>query len=107
MILYLLLTFVWAVAGLGLLLWHWLDPRADQPVLRWTGVSAGWLCLALAVYNLVHWWSGRELRRQERTWEQKQAPARRFSTIKPTEGLDPNFDFNPPRLDEGKPPANP
>src|SRR5438132_14000397 len=101
--LYLLLTFVWAIAGVGLLLWHWLDPQADQPVLRWTGISAGWLCLALAAYNLVRWWSGRELRRQDRTWAQTQAPAQRFSTIKPTDAPDPEFDFNAPPADEGTP----
>ena len=71
--------------------------------MRWTGLSAGWLCLALAVYNFVRWWSSRELRRQDRKWEQNQAPAKRFSTIKPSEVPDPNFDFNQPS-EEDKPP---
>ena len=105
MVLYLFMACVWAAVGVGLLVWHWLAPNADQPVMRWTGISAGWLCLGLAAYNLVRWWSGRELRRQDRTWEHSQVPAKRFSTLKPTEEPDPTFDFSRPSPDEGHPPA--
>src|SRR5947209_20109952 len=98
--LYLLMMCVWAVVGVGVLLWAWLAPNADQPAVRWTGLSAGWLCLALALYNLVRWWSSRELRRQDPSWEQSQKPVKRFSTLKPSDLPDPNFDFNPPSQDD-------
>ena len=63
MYLYLFLALFWAALGVGLLVWHALDPRAPYRDMLGTGISAGWLGIVLAAYNLVRWWSARTMAR--------------------------------------------
>lgn len=96
---YLFLAFFWGVLGITWLVWQRLDPNAGDLMVRWTNVSAGWFALALALYNLVRWWSRRTQTRQGESWDANMS-RRRFSAVKPRETPDPNFEFQSPPEDE-------
>jgi hypothetical protein len=94
MYLYLVLAFFWAALGVGLLVWHALDPRAPYRDMLGSGISAGWLGIVLAAYNLARWWSARSL-------EQNRTPPPRVNDGGEREGKakEPGtpFDFGEPR----------
>ncbi len=92
---YRILTYIWLVAGVGLII-H--DNFAGNAA--WTipgvGISVGWLCLLLAAYNFMRWWSRRmdiANRVPRRHYLRHPPPVRR-------EPPDPNFIFT----DEPYPP---
>jgi hypothetical protein len=53
----------WFLAGGALLLWQRFHPEVRGLTIRGTGISFGWLALALALYDLVRWLLGRPRRR--------------------------------------------
>ena len=73
MYLYLGLALFWGVLGVAWLVWHWIDPQAQEPLMRWTSIPAGWFALALAGYNLLRWWSRRMQLEQDRAWSERPA----------------------------------
>lgn len=86
----------WLFLGVGLVVYHGLNP--DEPFLRLRGFdfSPGWLAIFLAMYNLVRWWGSRSTNDYEQEFEDRQEYLRnrgKYSTIKPSEP-DPNFDFS-------------
>jgi hypothetical protein len=61
--------------------------------IRGTDLSAGWLLIVLAVYNLVRWWS---IRSQQKTMEDVSRQRLDRSTASPDPNApapDPAFDF--------------
>jgi hypothetical protein len=92
----LVLCIVWLALGAGLLLYGWLNPKAPRWDLFGTGISAGWLALVLALYNLARWWGIRSAvaqrrRAQEAEKQRRQAMAR--PKLPPPAEPDPNFRF--------------
>ncbi|MCS6851460.1 MAG: hypothetical protein NZ700_09880 [Gemmataceae bacterium] len=53
----LLLAVLWASLGAAILVYHQAHPDAPLADIRGTGISAGWLAVLLAIYNLVKWFS--------------------------------------------------
>lgn len=91
----------WGVVGGGLLLWAWLHPEAPGLMIRGTRVSAGWLFLVLALYNVVRWWAGRARRATQQLLDQARPPRERRPL--PRE-VDSAFDFEGPAPREGPDP---
>jgi hypothetical protein len=74
--------------------------------IRWGGINlpAEWLMLALALYNVVRWWSNRAYREELRRVEIARARSeweRRRHHSQPAEPPDPNFNFT-----DEQPPTN-
>ncbi|MGE3803596.1 MAG: hypothetical protein AB7K24_02865 [Gemmataceae bacterium] len=46
----------WVAIGVTMLIYHRLNPQAPLEILG-TGISAGWLAIFLALYNVARWWS--------------------------------------------------
>jgi hypothetical protein len=94
----LILALVWLVAALAVLGLDYLGPGSGWRIAG-TNLSFGWLMLALALYNLVRWWSIRSNEAARRA--QAVPPSYRRHFIPPRdEPPDPNFDFGsepPPR----------
>jgi hypothetical protein len=92
----LLLALFWFLLGVAILVWHGTtDDQALRLPFGGRHISAGWLAMALVVYNLARWWSVRSagLQRQaarEAEARQRERDARRHEPIGEP---DPNFDF--------------
>ncbi len=98
----LLLALFWLVLGGALLLWPLLDARAPDLTIWGTGISAGWLALLMAAYNLVRWWSVRSFQAQRRLLEEEMIRRRRESRSSPPSEPDPTFDFTRPPPEGGE-----
>jgi hypothetical protein len=89
----LLAAIVWFVAGTGMLVLSWLHPEKAPWTIRGTDLSAGWLGIVLAVYNLARYFSIRASRRPD-----GEATLRQRRPRSPSEGSsrepDPNFQFD-------------
>jgi hypothetical protein len=50
---------IWLLLGAFFFLWPWYVP--DQPAFTIlnTGISVGWACVVLGLFNLARWWFGR------------------------------------------------
>jgi hypothetical protein len=87
---------IWLAVAVGLLGWQALHPQNPGLVIRGTGISFGWLALALAIYNLVRWWSSWSYERQRRGIGEKpesgQPDARPGPRDQPP--ANPDFDFS-------------
>jgi hypothetical protein len=91
------LAVFWLVLGVAMLLWHASTPDALGRNILGTGLSAGWLCLLLGLYNLVRWWSIRSYAiRQRQFREEANALRRREGPSRPVQEPDPNFNFTDP-----------
>ncbi len=86
----LFIALFWLILGLGLI----LIPGFDAWRIRGTGLSLGWLAVALAAYNLVRWWLLHGRQRPRREPDADEPPPRQ-----PREYL-PDFDFNKDKPDE-------
>lgn len=91
------LAVLWVVVGVGLLVWHALDPEATRGKIG--GVSLGWVALVLGIYNVARWWSERTYRATraaERAREDQQRRSPRRAEPEPD---------SPFRFDENSPPS--
>lgn len=64
---YLYFTLSWLAVGIGLLIWHALDPEATHGKIG--GFSLGWVALLMGLWSLARWWNIRSyqaLRQAER-----------------------------------------
>jgi hypothetical protein len=85
---------IWLAAAVGLLLWQALHPENPGLVIRGTGVSFGWLALALAIYNLVCWWSSWSYQRQRRELAEEHGDRQQSARPQPPGQTAPNPDFD-------------
>jgi hypothetical protein len=85
---------IWLAVAAGLLGWQALHPQNPGPVIRGTGISFGWLALALAIYNLVRWWSSWSYQRQRRELTQEQGDRQQPLRRRPPGESPPNPDFD-------------
>ncbi|HXG13369.1 MAG TPA: hypothetical protein VNK04_26665 [Gemmataceae bacterium] len=87
------LAVFWLVLGVGLVLFHQMNP--DDPTLRLRGTdwSPGWLGIVLAVYNLARWYSLRASLRQQALFQEELRRAREREHHRPPAEPDPNFNF--------------
>ena len=83
---YLLLAVLWLVTGGGLLVWQAMNPNVPLRSVLGTRISAGWVLIVLAVYDLVKWWSTRKSAARQAA--ETRAPRR------PRGEPDANFDFS-------------
>jgi hypothetical protein len=88
------LAVFWLVGGVGLVVWHAMNPEDQTLRIRGTDWSPGWLGVVLAVYNLVRWYSLRATLRQQAMYQEqaRQQPGSRRRADSPAEP-DPNFHF--------------
>jgi hypothetical protein len=107
----LFLAILWLLGGIVLIAYEQFtgDTRFQ---IRGTNISAAWLFVVLAAYNLVRWWSARSYQAERRAMQIEEARLR-ASHLRPREGPppepDPNFDFTskpPPRPPYEQPPGN-
>lgn len=87
---YLYFALSWLAAGVGLLVWHALDPTATQGKLG--GFSLGWVALLMGFYSLARWWNIRSYQALRRA-ERESAERRRLRRREQAEP-DPNSPFN-------------
>jgi hypothetical protein len=105
----LFLAIVWLVLGLGVLAWQLITGDQSWGLrLGDTRISAAWLPMLLALYNLARWWGIRSARANEqylRTLEASRPHhARHHAHREPPGPPDPNFDFtNDPPQDDRAP----
>ena len=102
----LILAFVWAVAGFGLLIYH---ARTNDPHWRIHiidgDLSMGWAALVLCGYNLVRFYAHRLALADRRAREEMQLRRAEMLARKPRpEYGEPNPDFN--FTNEPQPPAD-
>ncbi len=97
----LILAAAWLVIGAGLVIWSQLHPEAPGLQIRGTSLSAGWLFLLLAAYNLVRWWAARAARAARNV--QDEAARRRPFNRQTTLERNPVFDFDSARRDREEP----
>jgi hypothetical protein len=111
---YRVLAIFWLVAGAAWIIYDNYGGGNGVWIIPGLGWSPGWVCLLLAVYNLLRWWSRRvgrsgfeaeyRARLQRRDYLRNPPPVRR-------EPPDPNFIFTdeppPAPTDEGKPGQKP
>src|SRR5262249_14629127 len=92
------LAVFWVLVGIGLLVWHALDPEATRGKLG--GVSLGWVALVLGAYLFARWWSDRSYRAMRQM--EREARERRHRRPREAEEPDPDSPF---RFDD--PPSAP
>jgi hypothetical protein len=96
---HLLLAVFWLFLGAMLLLVPRFYPEAPDLTIRGIDISAGWVAVVLALYNVVRWWA---LLASARGRARNDAGARRPMGRHPTPhhrpGQEPNpaFDFTKP-----------
>lgn len=89
----LVMAMVWLAVGMGLLIYHLTHPEYQFGYIWGTNVSAGWLILILAGYNLFRWYSQRALA-QERQAMLASAEIRRQRERDEGRPVNPDFDFS-------------
>jgi uncharacterized membrane protein len=86
----LFLTLFWLVPGLALLVHDLVTGQPTAvPMGRWQ-LPFAWICLLLAAFNFVRWWSARSRDQTARQAAVRQRPR------KPTGEPDPAFRFDDP-----------
>src|SRR5438105_4163397 len=92
MFIYPFLAVFWSALGLTILVWHWADPHARFFENFGSAVVAGWVAVALGIYNLVRWWgtmAGRRLREETTRLRERDKIEGTTTAQLP----DPTFDF--------------
>lgn len=98
----LMMAVFWVILGVPMVIYHWLHPGAAFDNILGTGISAGWLCIVLGLYNVARWWSARSYAAYRQHLEETALRRHRREDATPPGGreLDPNFMFNdPPRTE--------
>jgi hypothetical protein len=88
------LAVIWIALGIGLIVWHWVDPEATRGKLG--GLSMGWIALVLGVYNLARWWSLRSYQAVRQAEREARAERERRGREETKPDPDSPFKFNGP-----------
>src|SRR5262245_32159712 len=96
MYLYAFLALFWSALGVTILAWHRLDPNALFFKNFGSAFVAGWVAIALGVYNLVRWWSASSARRYEQEMSRLRERDKKSEAGK-SEPPDAAFDFDSPQ----------
>ena|SRR6516225_8409895 len=104
----LFMAIFWLILGLGLVIYHALNPQQGNFRIIGTDLSAGWLIVVLAIWNVLRWWSARAADK-DRQFEEDAAFQRQrkhydqLSQREPEkEIVNPEFDFSKPLPTEGE-----
>src|SRR5262245_59601918 len=100
--LYLAFVIFWLGLGIAMLVWHSIDLTAPFSNLFGSHISAGWLALIMALYNLLPWWSAHSLQKERRRMEDAWLQRQREEARRPEREPDPTFDFSKPPPDEDR-----
>jgi hypothetical protein len=65
---------LWLLLAAFFFLWPWYFPDRPNFMIGNTGISVGWACVVLGLFNLVRWWIGRSALARRRA--QAEAAAR-------------------------------
>src|SRR5207244_1227415 len=82
----LVLAVFWLLLGGVLLVLPWLIPDTGDWTILGTGLSAGWLGIVLALYNLARWGARRTTMRQRRLIDELAARRGGDRGVAPSEG---------------------
>lgn len=93
MFLNLMLAAVWLIAACAAFTWPLINPHGHGLVIVGTKISAGWLFLGLAVYNLARWWMSRSYRAAQQRFHENTERRDREHRNEPPREPDPTFDF--------------
>jgi hypothetical protein len=83
----------WIILGCTLLVWKQQHPESGALTITGTGISVGWLALALAVYDLARWRLDRSRQSPAITRSMLRQPEERELRPAP-EILNPEFNFS-------------
>ncbi len=89
---YLYFAVTWILGGVGILIWHALEPGTTQGKIG--GISLGWVALLLGLYNLARWWSWRSNRTLRRADQEARAVRRREPRAPAAPDPDGPFNFD-------------
>lgn len=100
----LVMGIVWLAGAVALFVYEYRtgDRRSH---IRGTDLSAGWLLLVLAAYNLVRWYSARSYRAEQRALFEAQAARMRQIRDRDRPPPDPNLDFTNEAPSPSPPPS--
>ena len=91
-----MLAVFWMILGGALVLLPRISPDAPELTIRGTGISLGWLAIALAFYNLLRWSLLVQASRRRALESTHRPPVRRSPAAQRPAEPDPNFDFQNP-----------
>jgi hypothetical protein len=89
---YRMLAIFWLVVGVVWILYDYSSGGNGAFSIPGLGWSAGWVCVLLAVYNFMRWWSRRVSSRTDAQYRTRRDYLRNPPPVR-REPPDPNFNF--------------